>query len=187
MMDGMNAPAPIVVISGPAGVGKSTASRLVAAEFERSALVEGDTFMAFIATGWVEPNLPAASHQNVVIGLAFVAAAIEYAAGGYTTVVDGHLFPPALEYLSRSGADRGVAVHYAVLRADLDTCWARASDRPEGRWPLERESFDALHARFGTLDLNDRHVVDATASPDVVAAAVLAATRAGSLEFTPSR
>jgi hypothetical protein len=83
----VNAPAPIVVVSGPSGVGKSTVSRLVAAAFEQSALVEADAFMSFISAGWVEPNLPQASHQNDVIGMALVAATLELAAGGYTTVV----------------------------------------------------------------------------------------------------
>jgi predicted kinase len=180
----VNAPAPLVVVSGPSGVGKTTVTRVLAAGVEKSALVEADTFMAFISAGWVEPNLPQASDQNDVIGLALVAATVELAAGGYTTVVDGHLFPPALEYAARAGRRRGVPVHYAVLRADLDTCWARARDRPEGRWALERESFDALHGRFAALDLDDRHDIDATGRPDLVAATVLAAVQDGTLRFT---
>ena len=179
----VNVPAPIVVVTGPSGVGKSTVSRLIAAEFERSALVEVDAFMAFIATGWVEPNLAEADHQNDVIGVALVAATLEFAAGGYTTVVDGHLFPPALEHIARNASRRDIPVHYAVLRADLATCWTRASGRPAGRWPLERESFDALHARFAALDLDDRHVVDATADAEQVAATVRAAMQAGTLTF----
>jgi hypothetical protein len=67
------------------------------------------------------------------------------------------------------------------LRADLDTCWARASGRGEGRWPLEYEPFAALHARFADLELDDRYEVDAAGDPDGVRDAVLDAYRAGRL------
>ena len=177
----VNAAGPILIVSGPSGVGKSTVSRLVAAAYERSAVVEADAFLGFIASGWIEPNLPEASHQNDIVGWAMAAASIEIAVGGYTTVVDGHLFPPAVEQIGRAGARRGVPVHYAVLRADLDICWARARARPQGRWPLERDAVVALHARFAGLDLPDHHAVDATAAAEDVAGAVHAAMREGTL------
>jgi hypothetical protein len=176
-----NAAAPILIVSGPSGAGKSTVSRLVAAAFERSAVVDADAFMGFIASGWIEPNLPAAGEQNDIVGWSLVAAAIEFASGGYTTVMDGHLFPTAVQHIARAGQRRGVPVHYAVLRADHSTCWGRACDRPAGRWPLERDSFDALHARFAELDLPERHAIDASGPVGEVAARVHVALQAGTL------
>jgi hypothetical protein len=74
-----------------------------------------------------------------------------------------------------------LACHYVVLTADLDTCWERASGRAAGRWPLEFEPFAKVHARFAGLDLDARHLVDATGSPEAARDAVLAAFRAGRL------
>jgi hypothetical protein len=179
--------APILIVSGPSGAGKSSVSRLVAAAFERSAVVDADAFLAFIATGWIEPNLPEAAGQNAIVGWSLVAAAIEFAGGGYTTMIDGHLFPPAVEQIANAAGRRGVPVHYAVLHADRATCWARVSERSPGRWPLESESFDALHARFAALDLPARHAIDATASLDQVASRLHAAMAAGTLTAVPGQ
>jgi hypothetical protein len=104
-----------------------------------------------------------------------------FAGDGYTAVVDGHLFPDGVDGLAAACATRGLACHYAVLTADVDTCWARASAREEGRWPLEFEPFAALHERFEGFQIDDRHVVDATATPEEVRDAVLDAFRAGRL------
>ena len=173
--------APILVVSGPAGVGKTTVSRLLAAEFDRSVHLETDDFMASIVSGWVDPNAPEASAQHEAVGGALAVSAMGFAGDGYTTVVDGHLFPDGVAGLAAAASARGIECHYAVLSAPLDTCWERALGREEGRWPLEEEPVAALHDKFATLDLDARHVVDATGSPDVVRDAVLVAFRAGRL------
>ncbi|MCU1430777.1 MAG: shikimate kinase, partial [Actinomycetia bacterium] len=55
---------PIIVVSGPGGVGKSTVSHLIAAAFDRSVHLQTDDLMASVVKGWVDPNLPEAGHQN---------------------------------------------------------------------------------------------------------------------------
>ena len=64
----------VVVVCGPGGVGKSTVSRLVAAEFDRSVHLNTDDFMAAVVGGWVDPNLPGADQQNQAVGGAFAVA-----------------------------------------------------------------------------------------------------------------
>ena len=174
----------IIVVSGAPGVGKSTVSRLVAAAFDRSIHLPTDDLMAWIVRGWVDPNLPEAEAQNQAIGAALAVSAMSFADDGYTTVVDGYLFPEGVDGLAVACAARGLSCHYVVLTADLDTCWARARTRGEGRWPLEFPSFAAVHARFATLELDERHVVEATESPEAVCDAVLAAFRTGRLVAT---
>jgi threonine dehydrogenase-like Zn-dependent dehydrogenase len=111
-------------------------------------------------------------------------SAMGFANDGYTTVVDGYLFPDGVAGLAAACGQRGLSCHYAVVSADLDTCWRRAAARGEGRWPLEFDPFARVHARFNQLDLDVRHVIDATGSADTVSEALLAAYKAGKLALT---
>jgi predicted kinase len=174
-------PRAVIVVSGPAGVGKSTVSRAVASAFDRSVHLRTDDFMASVVSGWVDPSVPEAEPQNRAIGGAVAASAIQFAVGGYTTIIDGDFFPDGVAWVAGTCAARGVSCHYVVLSADLETCWARASARPEGRWPLEAAPVAALHARYAALDLAPRHVIDASGTPDATTAGVLAAFDAGTL------
>jgi predicted kinase len=174
----------VVIVSGAPGVGKSTVSRLVAATFDRSVHLQTDDLMASVVSGWVDPNLPEAEEQNEAIGAALAVSAMCFAEDGYTTVVDGYLFPEGVKGLAQACAARGLSCHYVVLTADLDTCWARASNRGEGRWPLEFPTFAAVHGRFDDLDLDERHLVKATGSPESACDAVLSALRTGRLIAT---
>jgi predicted kinase len=174
----------VIIVSGALGVGKSTVSRLVAAAFPRSVHLPIDDLMAAVVSGWVEPNRPEAHQQNEAVGAALAVSAMAFAGHGYTTVVDGHLFPDGVDGLAAACTARGLSCHYVVLTADIDTCWARATARGIGRWPLEYEPFAELFAKFAGLDLDERHLVDATGSPEAVCDAVLSALHAGSLGAT---
>ena len=169
------------MVSGAGGVGKSTVSRLVAAAFERSVHLQADDLMASVVSGWVDPNSPDARRQNEAIGAALAVSAMSFATDGYTTVVDGYLFPVGVDGLAAACTARGLSCHYVVLSADLETCWARARGRAEVHWPLERESFVAVHERFARLVLDERHVIDATGPPEGVRDAVVSSFRIGQL------
>lgn len=183
-------PAPVVIVSGPSGVGKTTASRLVARALPGSVHLQADEFTYAIVNGFVEPQLPEAEHQNEVVGGAFAVAAMAFAAGGYAVIVDGHLFPAGVEGLATACASRAIALHYAILRADLPTCLARATNRAAAgrdRAPLDEISLAALHAKFSELGDYERHVVDAAGAPEHAAAAILDGMRSGALLVSTDR
>lgn len=59
-MDGV---ADLIVVTGPPGAGKSTVAEVLSKRFERSALVAGDDFFAFIDSGYIAPWTAEAHHQ----------------------------------------------------------------------------------------------------------------------------
>lgn len=164
----------IIVVTGPSGAGKTTVGRRVAGAFDPSVHIRADDFWPCIVSGWVEPWLPESAHQNDVFGGALAAAAMQFAQGGYTVVVDGHVFPEGLEGLAEACKLRGVPLHYAVLRTDLATCLSRMTQRRPGDTD-DRASLARLHARFADLDDHEANVIDASAAPEEVAEALLSA------------
>jgi DNA polymerase III delta prime subunit len=75
------ASAPILLLTGPPGSGKSTVARLVAERFDRSACVESDWFWTTIVRGHVPPWLAEADAQNRAMVKAWAGAAAELSLG----------------------------------------------------------------------------------------------------------
>jgi predicted kinase len=170
----------VLVVTGPVGAGKSTVSRLVAAELEPSVHIDADVFARFIAHGFIEQWRPEAAHQNEVLGGALAMAAIQFVEGGYSVLLDGHFFPDGFDGLAQACTTRGLAARYAVLRASRATCRARA----EARSPTpEARLLDDLHRRFEDLGRYEPNVVNAERSADQVAADILRGMRSGT--FVP--
>jgi hypothetical protein len=172
----------MLVVTGPSGVGKSAISSAVAASFERGVRLPIDDVEALIVAGRVGQSSPSAGHQNHVVGGAVAAAAMQFAMGGYTTVVDGCIFPEVLPELGRACQSHGVELHYAVLRAGFEVCLERAARRNEGSGfvtdPSElRRQWD----RFTRLGDFGAHVADASDEPGLVAERLLASFARGRL------
>lgn len=174
--------ASLLVVTGPSGAGKTTVARIVAGSFTPAALLRMDDFTPFIVNGGVDQSLPEASRQHEVLGSAVAAAAIRFAAGGYTTVMEGVVLPDALPELGDACRDRGVTLHYAVLRAALGECLTRASARNAARGlTTDPGAVESLYARFAELESYEANVVDATPGTAEVAQQVLAGYAAGRL------
>lgn len=103
--DGGMSDAPIVVISGLPGVGKSTTARHLAGRFERAAHVEADRLQELIVSGAVLPGVdgigPEAQRQldlrlqnACLLGRAFVDA-------GFTAAIDDIVIGEAVDALER--------------------------------------------------------------------------------------
>lgn len=151
---------PILIVSGPPGVGKTTAAAILAERSSRAVHLESDAFFRFIHSGYVEPWKPESHEQNSLVMRIVAAAAASYAAAGYFTIVDGIVIPDwFLEPLRDALQGEGHRVAYAVLRAPLATCAARARDR--GDDPLaDPEVIERLWRDFADLGSFERNVVE---------------------------
>ncbi len=171
----------LIVVTGPPGAGKSTVARALAREFERSVLVAGDAFFAFVVNGAIEPWLAGAHHQNEVVTRAAAAAAGRYSAGGYDTVYDGVVGPWFLKtFLAAAGVGY---LHYAVLLPPVQECVARVASRT-GHGFTDEAAARHMHAQFAEAGIAARHLLTNAAAPAAeTAGEILRRTGTGRLRY----
>jgi cytidylate kinase len=165
----------IIVVSGPPGVGKSTAAALVADSYDSSALVLGDVFFGFLRRGRVEPWLAEADEQNRSV-VAAAAAACGRLAERYTVVYDGVLWPP---YAALFAAEAGAGFHYALLLPPLEVTLDRVRARTEHPFADVAAATDMWHSFESATRLVPP--LDALADPQELAAEVVRLVSAGTI------
>jgi hypothetical protein len=175
--------AAVLVVSGCSAVGKSTVSELLRVALDPSLHMQSDVFCRFFEDPFPDPVTPEGAHRYRYIGAAQAAAATQFALGEYTVILDGMMFPHGVDGMAEICGRRGVNVHYAVLRTDLDTCLQRSRRRdPTG--PVDLDGFTALHSTFAHLAHREGHGIDASGPPEQVTEAVLTAFRSSRLAVT---
>jgi predicted kinase len=168
----VSADSPVLIVSGPPGVGKTTAARLLAAGGPSpTAHLEADAFFHFIRSGYVEPWKPESKEQNEAVMRVAARAAAGYAAAGYLTIVEGVFIPgwflePVRDVLRGEGHD----VAFAVLRAPLEVCLGRVQAR-EGDPPIDRAAIEQIWRSFAEMGEFERNVLEVDGQePDEVSA-----------------
>lgn len=153
--------APIIILSGPPGAGKSTVAPLLASHFAKSVVVPMDEFFRFIRSGHIPPFLPEAAKQNEVVTRVLAVAAAGYASGGYTVILDGIVGPWFLEIYQEAARSDNLELHYVVLRPSSEIAMGRAVDRHPGQL-RDPQPVSDLYLELSDLGSYEEHVVDSS-------------------------
>jgi cytidylate kinase len=172
---------PLLVVTGPAGAGKSTVARVLADRYEPSVLVVGDAFFQFLARGSIQPWLPEANKQNEVVTGAAASAAGRYATGGYMTVYDSIVGPWFLPtFVAATGLRH---LDHVILLPSVKRCVERVARRRDHGFRNEGAT-RIMHREFSKAEVDPRHVlVDPPDQPEDVAGIVVAGVLAESWAY----
>jgi tRNA uridine 5-carbamoylmethylation protein Kti12 len=150
----------VLILTGPPGVGKTTAAGILTARADRAVHLEADAFFRFIASGYVEPWRPESREQNEAVMRIVAEAAAGYATAGYLTVVEGIVIPGwYFEPLRDALRGAGHTVAYAVLRAPLEVCLERVQER-EGEPPIDAAAVEQIWRSFADLGDLEEGVIE---------------------------
>ena len=148
----------LYIITGPAGVGKSTISRALAEKLDKSVLIEGDEIYAHViggyASAWKEGN-----HLEVFwkVCIDMIKRYLEY---GYDVVFNYIINPKDVKNIQEAVKD--VETKFVVLLTDEETLLKRDAERPEDCQMKERCL--VLLNSFKNKGYEEKYVLETTKS-----------------------
>jgi hypothetical protein len=143
----------IWLITGAQASGKSTVAEHLARRFERGVHLRGGQFFRWAVTGWVHVGDPDEGEVRRLLDLRYRLAAVaatEYAAVGFTTVVQDNIYgPDVAAWLDSVPGPK----HLVVLRPRVDVVEHRDAER--------QRTIGKVAYRGGfTPAINDEHVAN---------------------------
>ena len=146
----------LYIITGPAGVGKSTISKNIAESKEKSALIEGDEVYHFVKGGYVSPWLEG-NHLDVFWENS-ISIIQNFLNNGFDVVFNYIIGKDKLEYI-KSKFDN-VEIKFIVLMVDENTIIKRDKERPLD-WQMGERSIILLND-FKNENYDDDYILDTT-------------------------
>jgi hypothetical protein len=140
------------LVTGAQASGKSTVADLLARRFDHGVHVRGGQFYRWAVRGWIHVGEPDEREARRLLDLRYrlsALAANEYAAAGFTTVVQDNIYGVDVEHwLESVGA---AEKHLVVLRPKVEVVEARHADR-------QRAIGKTAYRGGFTPAINDEHV-----------------------------
>lgn len=158
----------VIIVTGPAGAGKSSVAAALCERFDRMVHIEVDTLRHMVRAGYRHPWLEGdaqATEQRLLATRNAAAIARESVAMRYAVVIDDVVDASIAAQYREALAGIDANVHFVTLLPRLDVALARDA----GRSASIPERVRALHAEFsreaglGTLPGT---VLDTSADPD---------------------
>ncbi|WP_339194604.1 AAA family ATPase [Solibacillus sp. FSL R5-0449] len=154
----------VYIISGPAGVGKSTTSKELAKKIKNSAYISGDDISHMHINGRKNPW---ERSEEVLIWDNILSLTKNFIKHGIDVIIDYVTFPKEADWVSKNLKSLNVEVIYIVLWTDKETLLTRDNMRMPGARMGERCVI--LVDEFIESGLNEQHILDTSNnSPDEI-------------------
>lgn len=148
------------IVSGPAGVGKSTTARQLAQGMKKSAYVLGDDISHMTVSGRERPW--ESERANDLVWKNIVALTENFLEAGYDVVVDWVAFWHDVKRYTAHWIEQAIEVRYVILWAGQDVHVRRDQHRPSDVQMGERVLI--LRNEFLSSGAPDRYYLDNTES-----------------------
>ena len=146
----------LYIITGPAGVGKSTISKALVEKMEKSALIEGDDIYHLVCGGYIKPWLD--GNHLEVFWENCIDSIINFVSRGYDVVFNYICTPLDMEYIRNKLKD--IKIKLCILITNEETLMKRDKMRPLDYQMGERSII--LLNEFIKWDYNEKYYLDTT-------------------------
>lgn len=146
----------VYIISGPAGVGKSSTAKALVDQFDQSAYISGDLISHMHVKGRKKPW--ESEEETSLIWMNILSLTKNFLSAGNVVIIDYVTFPKEMKWFKENLGEFNALVHYIVLWTDKNTLLKRDHLRkPEHRMG---ERCLVLMDEFIASGLEEKYILD---------------------------